>query len=161
MVIGHINLEKSCNESFEHFLGLVDALQLQVATQYVVVRSRALAKRLDLLDNVSVGPLARSSVTAACLMPHVDVVHIHNSSARQAGLILKLTRSIPFVLTDSSPESQNRNPISQSVYKRASGLIPYSGKGSGNRSDSDADIGEHLRIYRQAADTLSVPTMLL
>ena len=123
----------------------------------MVVRSRALAKRLDLLENVTVGPVARSSVTAACLMPHVDVVHIHNSSARQAGLILKLTRSIPFVLSDSGPESQNRNAISRSVYKRASGVIPC----SGYSSDSDADIGEHLRIYRQAADTLSVPTMLL
>lgn len=151
MYIGHINLEQSCTSRNEHFVRLVEALQQNGMRQYAVVRSTAIAKRLDILEGVTVGPVARSSVTAACLMPHVDVVHIHNTSARPAGLILRLTRSIPFVLTDANSDKHSRNPIAQSVYRRAAGIV----------AGDETDVAAHLQIYVQAADTLRVPMMLL
>ena len=142
MHIGHINLAKSFNGAGEHFVSLVEALREQGVQQYVLVRNIALAKRLDLVDKVTAGPAVRSAVMAYCLMPHVDVVHIHDPSDGQAGLLLTLTRSIPFVLThrDAAP---GRNPLTQAVYKRASGII----------YQSDADAAKHLRIYRHAVAT--------
>ena len=94
MHIGHINLAKSFNGAGENFVKLIEALQEQGVMQYILVRNVALAKRLDLIDNVTVGPTVRSAIMAYCLMPHVDVVHVHNGSDGQAGLLLTLTRSV-------------------------------------------------------------------
>lgn len=139
MHIAHINLAKSFNGAGEHFVSLIEALRGQGVQQYVLVRNIVLAKRLDLIDSVTAGPAVRSAVMAYCLTPHVDLVHIHDPSDGQAGLLLTLTRSIPFVLThrDNAP---GRNPLTQAVYKRASGII----------YQSDADAAKHLRIYRHA-----------
>ncbi|MDH3304376.1 MAG: glycosyltransferase family 4 protein [Gammaproteobacteria bacterium] len=142
MHIGHINLAKSFNGAGEHFVRLVESLQAMGVRQYVLVRNVALAKRLDLVGNVTAGPVVRSAVMAYCLMPHVDVVHIHDPSDGQAGLLLTLTRSIPFVLTHRD-DAPGRNPLTQAVYKRASGII----------YQPDADAAKHLRIYRHAVDT--------
>lgn len=141
MYIGHINLAKSFNGAGEHFVSLVEALQAQGARQYILVRNISLAKRLDLVGNVTAGPAVRSAVMAYCLMPPVDVVHIHDPSEGQAGLLLTLTRSIPFVLTHRD-DAPGRNPITQAVYRRSSGII----------YQSDADPAKHLRIYRHAVD---------
>lgn len=142
MYIGHINLAKSFNGAAEHFVNLIEALQRLDTEQYVLVRSIGLAKRLDLVDNVTVGPTVRSAVTAYCLMPAVDVVHIHDPADGQAGLLLTLTRSIPFVLTrhDNAPGS---GPLSRAIYRRAAGMI----------YESDADAEKHVRIYRHAVAT--------
>jgi len=148
MHIGHINLAKSLNGAGEHFVNLVEALQSHGVRQYVLVRNVAVAKRLDLLDDVTVGPTVRSAVMAYALMPRLDVVHIHDPSEGQSGLLLTLTRSIPFVLTHRD-ESPGRNPLTQAVYRRASGII-YQG---------DADAAKHLRIYQHAIDTWRTTTL--
>jgi hypothetical protein len=141
MYIGHINLAKSINGAGDHFVKLIEALQKLEVQQYVLVRNVALAKRLDAIDDVTVGPAVSSAVMAYCLMPPVDVVHVHDPSEGRSGLLLTLTRSIPFVLThrDGAP---GKNPITQAVYRRASGII-YQG---------DGDAAKHLRIYRHAID---------
>lgn len=142
MHIGHINLAKSFEREGGHFVELIEALQAQGTQQHVLVGNVELAKRLDQLENVAVGPVVRSAVTAYCLMPAVDVVHVHDPSAGQSGLLLTLTRSIPFVLTHED-QAQARNPLAKAVYRRAAGLV-YAG---------DADAATHLRIYRHAVNT--------
>ena len=144
MHIGHINLAKSFNGAGEHFVNLVEALQSRGVREYVLVRNVALAKRLDLLEDVTVGPTVGSAVMAYCLMPRVDVGQIHDPSEGQSGLLLTLTRSIPFVLTHRD-ESPGRNPLASAVYRRASGII----------YQADADAAKHLRIYQHAIDTWS------
>ncbi len=147
MHLGHINLAKSFNGAGEHFVNLIEALQQQDVQQYVLVRNVTLAKRLDLVDNVTVGPVVKSAVMAYCLMPHLDVVHIHDPSEGQSGLLLTLTRSIPFVLTHHG-QSPGRNPLTQAIYKRASGII----------QKSDADAAKHLRIYKHAMQSSRITT---
>jgi hypothetical protein len=140
MKVGHINLAKTCNGAGEYFADLVEALQGLGIEQHVLVGNVALAKRLDLIDDVTVGPVVQSVVMAYCLTPHLDVVHVHDpSDGGQSGLLLTLTRSIPYVLThrDGAP---GKNPLMQAVYKRAAGFI----------YQSDADAAKHLRIYRHA-----------
>lgn len=151
MHVGHIFLGKSFDRTAEQFVNLVDALQQSDLNQYVIVRNVALARRLDKLDNVIVGPVVRSPVTAYCLMPPVDVVHIHDRSGWQAGLLLFLTKSIPFVLTQHEANSAEIGPLASSIYRRASGLI----------DETETNAGEHLHVYRSAADSLRMPTMLL
>jgi len=149
--VGHINLSQSFNGAGEHFVNLIESLQQHAIQQHVLVRNVALAKRLDLIDGVIVGPTVRTPITAYCLMPYVDVVHIHNESCNSAGLLLTLTRSVPFVLTRREDLETSTNPIDQAVRKRASGFV----------DEDQVTAGEHLLIYRQAVDSLSVPTMLL
>ena len=81
MYIGHVNLAETFNGAGEYFVGLIESLQHHQVQQYVLVRNVALAKRLDLVENVTVGPIVRSSITAYCLMPQVDVVLIHDYSS--------------------------------------------------------------------------------
>jgi len=149
--IGHINLSESFNGAGENFVNLIESLHLHSMQQYVLVRNIALAKRLDLIDGVIVGPVVRSSITACCLMPQVDVVHIHDPSSSSAGLLLTLTRSIPFVLTRHEITSTSRNPISEAACNRASGFI----------SKNQRKASEHVQVYRRAVDSLRIPTMLL
>ena len=151
MHIGHINLSESFNGAGENFVRLIESLQRCSMQQYVLVRNVALAKRLDLLENVIVGPTVRSPITAYYLMPHVDIVHIHGPSCYSAGLLLALTRSVPFVLTRHPNLANSRNPIYQAAITRASGFI----------EENQADVSRLLPAYRRAVDSLRVPTMLL
>jgi hypothetical protein len=121
--IGHINLAKSFNGTGEHFVSLVESLRLEGVDQHVVVRNMTLARRLHAIDKVVVGPVVRSPITAYCMMPHLDLVHIHDSGAGQAGLLLTLTRSIPFVMTHRGPIPTSLNPLTQAVYRRAASII--------------------------------------
>ena len=142
MHVGHINLAKTCNGAGEYFVDLVEALQRLGVEQFVLVRSVELAKRLDLIDDVTVGPVVRSAVMAYCLTPRLDVVHVHDPSEGQSGLLLTLTRSIPYVLTHRN-NAPGKNPLMQAVYRRASGII----------YESDADAAKHLRIYKHAVES--------
>ena len=139
MYIGHINLAKSFNGWGEHFVSLIEALDTRGFRQHAIVRSTPLAKRLDLLENVTIGPTVTSAVMAYCLMPAVDVAHIHDSADGQAGLLLTLTRSIPYVLT-CRDQSHGSSPLAKSVSRRASGFVFV----------EDADADKHLRLYRHA-----------
>ena len=151
MHIGHINLSESFNGAGEHFVALIESLQQHAIQQYVLVRNVSLAKRLDLIDGVVVGPVVTSPVTAYCLTPQVDVVHIHDQSGSSAGLLLALARSIPFVLPRREISGLSMNPINKAIYNRASGFV----------EENQLTASEHLQIYRRAVDSLSIPTMLL
>lgn len=121
--IGHINLAKSFNGTGEHFVSLVESLQQEGVNQHVLVKNKSLAKRLYAVEKVVVGPVVNSPISAYCLMPRLDLVHIHDSNAGQAGLLLALTRSIPFVLTHRGSLPASFNPLMQAVYRRATGII--------------------------------------
>lgn len=136
MFVGHINLAKSFNGAGEHFVSLIEDLQRKDVTQHVLVRNLSLAKRISAVEDVAVGPVVRSAVMAYCYMPQLDVVHIHDMAAGQAGLLLALTRSIPFVLTHRNDPASRRLPLTRLIYQRASSIIC--------RDDSELSILRHL-----------------
>ncbi len=136
MQIGHINLARSFNGTGEHFVSLVEGLQQTGVPQHVLVRNVALAKRLDAVEGVVVGPVVHSPVTAYCMMPHLDLVHVHDLTSGQAGLLLTLTRSIPYVLTHTSTAGMSKNPLTQAIYRRALCVLC--------QDDSDVSILRHF-----------------
>lgn len=151
MYVGHVNLATTFNGAGEHFVKLVEDLRQHGVEQYVVVRNIALAKRLDIIDGVTVGPVVRSAVTAFCLMPSVDVMHVHDSSSASAGLLMALTRSVPFVLSVHGINDDKKNPIRQAIEARASGFA---------ETEVISSI-ELMKLYRHAVDSLRVPTLML
>lgn len=185
MHVGHINLAKSFNGTGEHFIALVEALDRHDIRQHVIVQNEALARRVAIYTNVSLGPVTAAPVMAYCLMPQVDVVHVHDERSAQSGLLLTLTRSMPFVLTRRRRSMPSSNPLTRSLYRRAASVICTS-KASAKallaydaavevdviediaRADS-ADFemtgnriaAEHLRVYHRAAEKLHVPALLL
>lgn len=184
MKIGHINLATSINGIGEHFVRLIEALTRQGIEQHVVVANASLARRLLVYDDVTVGPVARTAVMAYCLMPDVNLAHVHEPRGAKAGLLLALTRSIPYVLSRRETESIGRSPITRSTISRASGIICPNAEAAGAVLGDDfttpvdvvADIAhasleadesdnriasEHVRIYRRAADKRRVPALLL
>ena len=82
---------------------------------------------------------------AYCLMPDVDLVHIHEVKSGQAGLLLTLTRSIPYVITAASEDLGSKNPMTRSIFHRTAQLVPPT---------PDEPVrqvaAEYLRIYRDA-----------
>lgn len=185
MRVGHINLAKSFNGTGEHFVTLIEALDRQGVEQYIIVRNDSLAKRIQIYDKVTVGPTTSAAVVAYCLMPRVDVIHAHDERSAQAGLLLTLTRSIPFVLTRRLPTLPAASPVMRSIYERATGIIcttdagarAAAKMGSALQIDVIRDISrasgegagmignrvaaEHLRVYHRAAENSEVPAFLL
>ena len=119
MNIGHINLGTDFDSTAARFVLLVEALRDAGAEQHILVRDAALARRLKLVEGVTVGPVVHSPVMAYCLLPRVDVAHAHDLGAGHAGLLLALTRSIPYVLTHRGRVAKSVSPLLQSIYRRA------------------------------------------
>jgi hypothetical protein len=69
-------------------------------------------------------------------MPQLDVVHIHDMTAGQAGLLLALTRSMPFVITYRGDLADGRGSLTRAIYHRASRVIC--------RDDSELCILRHF-----------------
>ena len=185
MEVGHINLEASMNRAGEHFVKLVEGLSALGVKQHVIVRNKSLARRVEICDDVTVGSTVNSAVTAYCLMPQVQLVHTHDEASGHAGLLLTLTRSIPYVATRQSEHAPGENPIIRSVYSRAVSLIcptrraaaAVAGQGLGVPVDvipiiSCEDVNKadriirkvaaaHLSVYRRAIDSWRIPALLL
>jgi len=143
--IGHICLTPPGNDISKYFAALVEALARHDTEQHILVASVMLAKRLAACQNVSVGPIVKTPVMAYCLMPDVELAHVHESKSGQAGLLLTLTRSIPFVITTSGISENNVNPLTRSVLHRAAHRIARADTAPGNQV-----AREHLDIYRDA-----------
>ena len=145
MKIGHICLTASV-DARTRFESVVEALDRLAVEQHVITSSAPLARRLQCCPYVTVGPAVRTPVMAYCLMPAVDLVHIHDEKSGQAGLLLTLTRSTPFVMSsDPSPDS-GWNPLRRSVFNRAQALVPAS---------LAAEPDELVALYRRTIDTWS------
>ncbi len=174
MRIGHINLATSISDAGEHFIRLVENLDRQGLEQYVLVANPDLARRVNVYPRVEAGPVVRAPVLAYCLMPDIDVAHAHDTRAGQAGLLLLLTRSIPYVLTQRSSAVAQYQAITRATLGRAACVIcPDASLASELRSCADpvalnviADIShdslevespdrrlarQHAAIYEQAA----------
>lgn len=127
------------------FTTLVESLDRLTIDQHVLVSSAALARRLHSCPYVTVGPVVKTPVMAYCLMPSVDVVHIHDTKSGQVGLLLTLTRSTPFVMTCDGKNRSGRNPIRRSIFERAQAMV----------SPSELDTESIVRIYRKTVDAWS------
>ena len=124
-------------------MALVVALDRHDIEQHVLISDVALARRLAACQHVTVGPIVNTPVMAYCLMPAVEIVHIHESRSGQAGLLLTLTSSIPFVITTARPGKNAVNPLTKSVLHRAALTITREDTEPGNQT-----AREHLSIYQ-------------
>jgi len=145
MKIGHIYLATTSVDAIMHVTSLVEGLDRLAIEQHLLVSSTALVRRLQSCPYVTIGPVVKSPVIAYCLMPKVDLVHIHDEKSGQAGLLLVLTRSTPFVMTASETATKTRNPLNRSIMRRAQSLI----------STSETNAEDIIRIYRQTIDAWS------
>ena len=121
MKIGHVFLLAGDEAQADAFVSLVESLDRLAVDQHVLVSDGAIARQLDSRPYVTVGPIVRSPVMAYCLMPSVDLVHAHDPKGGQTGLLLTLTRSIPFVL--SAAAGHGGQPLQRSISGRAQRLI--------------------------------------
>lgn len=156
MKIGQICLATPSDSRSDRFAALVETLADLDIEQHVLVGSVSLARRLAACRSVTVGPVVKTPVMAYCLMPDVDVVHVHEVKSGQAGLLLTLTRSIPFVIAASGDEQSSKNPLTRSVFHRASFVIASAG---GEPIEQTA--AEYLRVYQEARVSWQRSEMML
>ena len=124
MKVGHLCLARKTPRSAARFIALVEALDRLAVRQYVLVADAAVARRLQGCPYVEVGPIVRSPVVANCLVPAIDIVHAHDERGAQAGLLLTLTRSIPYVLTAGLTRASRGGSLHRSVLSRARAQVP-------------------------------------
>jgi hypothetical protein len=148
MRIGHICLAGEGDPDIERFARLIEAISRHAVEQHVLVASHGLAQRLAKCAGVTVGPTVRSPLMAYCLMPNVDVAHVHDGKSGQAGLLLTLTRSIPFVMTANDSAAADRSPLAVSVLNRAA----YTVQSTDNVEPAGQEARRYLGIY---AETVS------
>ena len=142
MKIGQIYLERGSDDGARRFATVVESLDRRAIDQHALVSDVALARGLHAMPYVQVGPVVQTPVMAYCLMPDVDVVHLHDDRSGQAGLLLTLTRSIPYVLTSARDATASRNPLRRSVYNRALCIV----------HPDDQSPERLVEIYRRAVD---------
>lgn len=145
MKVGHIYLEGTRDEDARRGAGLVEALDRLTISQHVLAADADLLRSLQALPFVSCGPSVTSPIMACCLMPDVDIVHIHDDKAAQAGLLLTLTRSMPFVMDSPQRGAGYPGPLKRSILNRARYLI----------DPEDLDPERLIEIYRRGADAWS------
>lgn len=145
MKVGQIYLEKASAAGARQFQALVESLDKLAIEQHVLVASSELARSLSSLPYVTVGPVVSTPVTACCMMPDVDVAHVHDSKSGQSGLLLTLTRSIPYVMTRLEPDRKTRNPITRSIWDRAQRTV----------EPKDMQPDALISTYQSAAETLT------
>lgn len=119
MKIGQIYLEKAVGDSALQFQSIVEGLDRLAVEQHVLVASASLARSLGALPYVTVGPVVRTAVMAYCLIPEVDVVHVYGIKSGQAGLLLTLTRAVPYVITATEQSEKKRGSLWASIRGRA------------------------------------------
>lgn len=182
--IGHITLARSFNGTGEHFVSLVEGLASQGVEQHVVASNNALLQRVAVCDGVTVSPATGSMLLAFCLLPKVDVAHIHDAENAEAGLLLALTRAIPYVLTHRAETAADSGALRESAYRRSAGLICGDRQAASHatkmvplanvhvisdisrsacRRDANhwrRSSARHLKVYRRACNAISVPALL-
>ncbi len=185
MKIGHVFLDKLPGDDFQRFVLLLEALGKHGLEQYAIVRHADLARRLANCEGLTVGYAVRSPVLAYCMMPFVEVAHVHGERSAETGLLLTLTRSIPYVITRHCNARQRSILCTRSVYRRAAGIIcrtdaeallmlEYAPESpvdvispilTAARDDLEAlgqrSASEHLRVYRRVVAQWQIPTLLL
>ena len=178
MRIGHLLLENQ-SESARRVATLVRALSRLGVEQHVLTGDQALLlslnQSLGASERIKLGPRVRTPVMACCLMPDVDLAHVHDLKSGQAALLLALTRSIPYVISQSAAPPVTANAITRSIYNRSRCVVCRSEaertrlrsvsphaliellaeSGDGIDGDSDAE-GErtglrYLRLYERMA----------
>ncbi|MGI9220278.1 MAG: hypothetical protein ACR2QS_04480 [Woeseiaceae bacterium] len=123
MKVGQIYLEKAANDGARQFQAIVEGLDRLAVEQHVLVASTSLARSLSGLPYVTVGPVVSTPVMAYCLIPEVDVAHVHDSKSGQTGLLLTLTRAVPYVITSTEPMRLKRHSMWASILNRAKASI--------------------------------------
>ena len=122
--VGQIYLEKAAGDGARQFQAVVEGLDRLAIEQHVLVASAELARSLSALPYVTVGPVVGTPVMAYCLIPDVDVAHVHDGKSGQTGLLLTLTRAVPYVIT-SSESIRNKKSLWGSLWDRASAKLDH------------------------------------
>ena len=141
MKVGHLYLANLSGQSAASFIALVESLDRLAISQCIVVCDNAVARRLQSCPYVDVSPVVRSPVLANCVMPSVDIVHAHDDKSGQAGLLLALTRSVPYVLSQHPDRVGRNNVLMKSVRSRATVTI----------SPGSLTTEQLVEVYRRAA----------
>lgn len=144
MKIGQVFLDTAGHSVERRYLKIIENLDKLAIEQYAVVSSPRIARTLQAFPFVSVSPIVKSAIMAYCLMPDVNVVHVHGRKGGQAGLLLALTRSIPFVIDQIDNWQETNNPITRSIVHRAFALI----------EPSISNSEDLVNLYRRAAVSL-------
>ena len=189
MRIGHLDLSRHLAGAEEQLVVLAEALSAQGIEQHAIVGNPFLARRLSVCTGITVGPVVRSPLAATFLMPAVDLVHVHDRNGANAGILLNMARSMPYVLTQRNlpvtgglarihPRYARAESIicpSQDVANAARRMLPDKivdvigdARNPGDAIDpengrvsAERIAAETLRVYRRIRDARGVPAVLL
>jgi len=176
LTIGHIDLSPGAGAEVSGLASIVVFLAASGVRQHVVAGDMALCRRLCDVDGVAVGPTTSAPAVAFSQMPAVDVLHVHDERSAEAGLLMALTRSTPYIYSDAAANDLPVGPVSAAIYRRASSIVCPDPATADRIVRFDprirvdivdpglppGQIARHwLRIYRRTVDSDRIPALLL
>jgi len=180
MRVAHIVLDTSDVGSIQAVPDLIQALSRHGLQQTVLSGDTALIRRLRDVPRVTIGPTVQSPIMACCLMPEVDVAHVHDLKSAQTGLLLTLTRSIPYLITEPSRPAESHPAILRNCYRRAKwivcqtkqqrvglrstypdSLIEIIPEAADKGGSTERAAAAYVRLYRQITDSGRLPALMI
>lgn len=186
MRIGHVLLATDSGTTADQLTALVRALSRHGVEQHALLGDARLLREIGACDRVSVGPRVRTPIMACCLMPDVDIAHMHDLKSAQTGLLLTLTRSVPYIVTLRSATSASSNPVTRSIYRRARCIVCQSdedaadmrgrcpdaiietirpagplGPGETEAMSPERIAAAYMKLYRRSIDSGRLPSLML
>lgn len=137
MDLGHILLDRKGSDRDRDFLAMAENLDHLGVRQHFVVADDATARYLQRLAFAAGVDVTASPIVANCLISNVDLVHAHGYRAGRAGLIMTLTRGIPYVLTAIQNGRGEAMSLKGSVMRRARVLL----------TDDRVPVAELIDVY--------------
>ncbi len=121
--VAHVHLASQHDLSSQQLAILARGLSGLNVDQHAVVRCQQVAEQLSRVPYVTIGPLVSSPIVANCLLPCADICHAHDARSAQTGLLLTLTRSIPFILSYRSQTTVSDAPITKAINRRSRAIV--------------------------------------
>ena len=149
MIVGHVLLRPQSDESIRRMTMLVEWVDHLAIRQHILTSDIVCARRVQSFPHATTGPIVRSPVIANCLMPKVDIVHAHDARGGQVGLLMALTRSVPFVVQRFEDQRSLREPFRDMILRRAGAVL-----------DRVDDVERLIETYRRVVDGAPVMSEL-
>ncbi len=125
--IGHVNLAKGFRGGERQTQLLISALSEQGLQQTVVIRADSPLKNLlEKLPNVRLVLCKKPYWRAIFKLPKVDLLHAHDGKAVHWCRLVKLTRSLPYVVTRRVPNKLKNSWLTKASYRNALRVVGLS-----------------------------------
>jgi glycosyltransferase involved in cell wall biosynthesis len=139
--IAHVNLSRGFRGGERQTELLIQGLADRGLRQKLVARrGETLAERCAGIPSLEIVTVRNNVLSAAAALSDVDLVHIHEGRAVQAGYLNQKLRGVPYLVTRRVQKGPQHNPITRAMYRQAVAIVALSKAVQASVSALDAGL---------------------